>query len=258
MTEADKWMARYAADHGYEAEHEPDLGISRRPDFLLTRGGLQVVCEVKAFETSGLERRAAVSPMFSASDEDMYGDVRAQVHAAARQMRELQGREIPLVAVLANPAAVMLETSPPSIGYAMYGNPTFGGPMDPARGVITSMGPVQGRDGELTNDHPYLSAVAMLRRREQAADARDQWLDENREWFSQIADQTDRSVAMAEGILSLDVPEGDYLYLDVIHTTAARLGHAPLVHETLFDGPHDRHWVIERDGTCQPADRSSR
>lgn len=55
------------------------------------------MCEVKQFDSlSPLDVRAAISigsggsRAFTASDDEVYGPIRRQVHEAARQMRELR------------------------------------------------------------------------------------------------------------------------------------------------------------------------
>jgi Holliday junction resolvase len=50
--EAERWFERYLAANGYSYEYEPDLGVGKQPDFVTTREGVEVICEVKAFEKS--------------------------------------------------------------------------------------------------------------------------------------------------------------------------------------------------------------
>jgi hypothetical protein len=259
LTQADQDFQRYLRDHGYDGadDHEPDLGISRRPDFRIGRAGAQAICEVKQFDNpSPLEKRIVINPVtarpqpFSAGDDEVYGPIRQQVHAAARQLKGLRGRGIPLVAVLSNPNGRWVNLDVHHAVHALYGNPTFGGPYNPKTGRIESLGPVRGRDGEITNDHQYLSAVVLLHRRTHAADARAAWLDANRDRLAtQYPDRTERSVGLLTALDGLDLPDGDYLHVDVIHTTPARLGRIALLDPALFDGPHDRHWVVNPDGT---------
>ncbi len=49
MNESERQFATYLNLYGYQWEHEPDLGPAKRADFLVTRGGDQMLCEVKAF-----------------------------------------------------------------------------------------------------------------------------------------------------------------------------------------------------------------
>ena len=48
--EAERWFERYLRAHGYAYDYEPDLGVSTHPDFLVHRGDVQLVCEVKGFD----------------------------------------------------------------------------------------------------------------------------------------------------------------------------------------------------------------
>lgn len=140
--------------------------------------------------------------------------------------------------------------------HALYGNPTFDGPYNPATGSVEYITQVRGRDGELTNDHAYLSAVVLLHRRENAQDAVDQWLDSNRARLdADFTDRMKRAVAVLEGVNALDLPDGDYFFVDVIHTTSARTGGAPLLSSDFFDRPRDRHWVANPDGSHSLASR---
>jgi len=51
---------RYLAENGCTFEHEPDLGVSTRPDYLVHRDGAEVVCEVKSFPQPAGEQAEAV------------------------------------------------------------------------------------------------------------------------------------------------------------------------------------------------------
>jgi hypothetical protein len=42
--DGERWFERYLRTHGYAYEYEPpDLGVSRRPDFLVRRDGVEIV-----------------------------------------------------------------------------------------------------------------------------------------------------------------------------------------------------------------------
>src|ERR1700730_9072516 len=46
----DKMFEAYLVEHVYDVpEHEPDLGVGKRPDYLLSRDGHTCLCEVKEF-----------------------------------------------------------------------------------------------------------------------------------------------------------------------------------------------------------------
>jgi hypothetical protein len=260
LTEADRGFQDYLRTHGYEGadDHEPDLGVTRRPDFLIARDGAQAICEIKSFADSPVARRMRAAPnarIFSMGDDEVYGPIRRQVHEAARQMRELRDTGIPLVAVLANPLRLPLELDVPVIVHALYGNPVFTGPYNPATGAIESLTYRLGRDGELTNDHPYLSAVALLIGRTYEQDDVDRWWDENRDRLNrEYATVDDRAVAAYEALRALDVRDGGYFCMYVIHTRSAADGTAPALDRSMFSGEHDRHWYVNADGTTGAAD----
>ncbi len=260
LTEADRGFQDYLHTHGYEGaeDHEPDLGVSRRPDFLIARDGVQAICEVKAFADSPVARRLRAVPnarMFTMGDDEVYGPIRRQVHEAARQMRELRDTGIPLVAVLANPLGLPLELNVPAIVHALYGNPVFTGPYNPATGAIESLTYRLGRDGELTNDHAYLSAVALLNRRTYEQEDVNRWWDDNRDRLHQEYPNRDERAAVAyEALQALDVRDGGYFFMYVIHTRSSADGTAPVLDPSMFNGEHDRHWYIDGDGTLSNAD----
>jgi hypothetical protein len=58
-TLSEEWFVRYSRETGHVGwdQPEPDLGIARRPDLLISKGGAQAICEVKEFEDGALERR---------------------------------------------------------------------------------------------------------------------------------------------------------------------------------------------------------
>ena len=51
----------YLAEHGCDVpEHEPDLGVETRPDYLLARDGHTCLCEVKEFAPTNSNSRFGV------------------------------------------------------------------------------------------------------------------------------------------------------------------------------------------------------
>src|SRR5437870_528371 len=55
--ESEAWFDEYVRSHGQDpGEPEPDLGIEKSADRLITWNGHQVVCEIKQFEASPFDR----------------------------------------------------------------------------------------------------------------------------------------------------------------------------------------------------------
>jgi hypothetical protein len=103
---AEVLFERYLEAHGYEWEHEPDLRIVTAPDYRIRRSGVEVICEVKEFETQAIRElsEAAGTPVV-VPPKLLYRTIRSQLDSAARQLRPLAGRGLPLVVVLANPVS---------------------------------------------------------------------------------------------------------------------------------------------------------
>lgn len=173
VTEPEAWFDRYVREHGHDpGVPEPDLGTQRRPDRLIRWNGHEVVCEIKEFAQNVVRANQDVGVV---GPDRWYGAVRGQVHAAARQMRELADRGLPLVAVLANPRGMFVPLDVDEVISALYGNPQIVMTIDPATGAaINEPQWVAGPDGEIRNDHPYLSAVVLLRHHDRRRD----WVDD--------------------------------------------------------------------------------
>ncbi len=101
---------------------------------------------------------------------------------------------------------------------------------------------VAGHNGSLWTDHPYISAVAVMRREDHAASWAGAWFDENRAKYDDA-----QAMAAAFTEASRDAPEGDELYLEVFETLSPTA--VPLPRD-VFDGPRDRRWVPNADRTA--------
>jgi hypothetical protein len=225
----------YLAEHGYpEPSYEPDLGVPTRPDYVVTRGEDEAICEVEEFDPdSGWSPAATGSGARSRSLNEVLSPVRNKIRAGAKQLKPLADSGRALVIVLANPGGAWVGLSPPEMVWAMYGDPAFAFAVDPETGeAVDDGGFITTRNGKLRNDHPYVSAVAVVFQRERAVDFYDELLagmdganpDEK---MRAIHDAKDRG----------EVPEGHYHRLDVYRTMSA---HATPVPASLFSGPRDR------------------
>lgn len=251
-TSGDVGFERYLREHGYDpGPHEPSLaehGIETRPDFLPRHGDLQIACEVEQFTpgNSALERRLANQRTVSASPKEVYGPVRTHIASAAKQLKPLTALKLPLIVVLANPEGAMVNLSVEHVLAALYGNPMFTMRIDPTIGGAVREGRFEfGRDGKLTNDHPYLSAVALLRRREHRTDRIAEIAAEERRDPSDFDPATTEAVQVLKRLEQEDLPDGDYLYVDVIETISEVATPLP---EDWFDGEQDSRWRINADG----------
>ena len=171
-TKEDEHFETYLVEHGYEpGEHEPDLaelGVSSRPDYLPTNStGERVACEVKGFDVNNLTRRLDQQPSgVTAGPREKYGPIRNQVKDAAHTLKPLAPQGAPPVVVLARAVpGVVVDLSVQNVANALFGDARYVQEIDRETGAVVGEGRhLLGRDGALTNDHQYVSAVAVLTR----------------------------------------------------------------------------------------------
>lgn len=136
-------------------EHEPDLGIGVRPEYLVEHDGERCLVEVKEFARESWPIRAGETTM-----EEVLKPIRNQIHHAARKLREARRLHLPLVVVLTDPNRALTSLLGPfELISALRGDP-----MVELRnlGAVDVVRTVSGRNGELRNDHPYVSAVVVV------------------------------------------------------------------------------------------------
>lgn len=253
-TTGDELFERYLRQHGCEpGPHEPDLsayGIRKRPDFLPTWNDVQIACEVEQFKPGAtkLEKRLLIQPTVSASSREVHRSIRNHVAKAASQLKPLRSLGIPLVVVLANPDRAIVPLSVEQVLAALYGDLTFKIPIDPApAGAAIAEGRLEfGRNGKLTNDHLYISAVALLRRREHRVDRLKEIVAEERVKGgpSDLGDAVEEMWDLLGRLESEELPAGDYVFVDVIETISDNA--VPLPAEW-FSGPRDRRFRLGPD-----------
>lgn len=239
---AEARVARYLRERGYAFEVEPEFGTGRHPDYLITAGEHTLVAEVKAFETYGMFEDAVPEQVMSRSLTEALVPIRKQIKKAAGQLKGLQDRGWPLVIMLDNPGGRPIPfDSPHLILSAMYGDLTLQAPVM-ADGVLGDFTGVAGRNGSLRNDHPYISAIAVVRREDHAAQWAGAWHDQNRAQFG----NDDQALAAAFAKASHEAPEGDDLFLEVFETLSTEAVPLP---RKVFNGPRDRRWIPNTDRT---------
>lgn len=243
---AEARFARYMDERGYSYEYEPDLGIPERPEYKVVASGLVLAAEVKAFETYGIFNDLAIGQVRTRSLAEALKPVRRQIKDAAGQLRSLRDRGWPLVVVLDNPAGRPIPLEPTMVIAAMYGDLSLQAPVEDD-GTVGDFRSALGRNGKLTVDHAYISAVAVVRQRDHGAAWFAQWYDEHRDEYGRDAAGQRAMIAAVTEAAAHDAPTGDDLYLEVFETvsdTAARLP------RDVFNGPLDIRWVPTpgRDG----------
>jgi len=232
----------YLAEHGYpEPAHEPDLGVPTRPDYVVTRGEAEAICEVEEFNpNSGWSPAAAASGAGFRSLKDVLRPVRNKIRAAAKQLKPLADSGRPLVIVLANAGGAWVGLSPREMVWAMYGDPAFAFTVDVETGeAVDEGGFITTRNGKLRNDHPYISAITVVFERELAADFYDELLA-----GMEGASANEKMRAIHDPKDHGEVPEGHHRRLDVYRTMSAQAARLPA---ELFSGSRDRLFEFDAE-----------
>jgi hypothetical protein len=260
-TDAERWFERYLRDHGYSYDYEPDLGVGKHPDFVIERNGVKVVCEVKAFEQvpalqKKLEGRTA--PVM-ASDDEVYGPIRSAVRQAAKQLKPLADAGLPLVVVLANPLGFVVHLNMERLIEAMFGNPGWAGKFDAEKGEVEDMKFEYGRDGKLRNDHPYISAVVILREIDLEDEYQRKWSEERQKDRPKLTLEKDGIDGFAKAVeeevadweehqKTAEIPSGKQYAVEVLGTGSEKAVPLP---ENVFDCRRDKRVDVEREAPAE-------
>jgi hypothetical protein len=249
--ESEIWFDEYVRSLGKDpGDPEPDLGIEKNPDRLITWNGHEVVCEIKQFEANPFDR--LLGTFGTLSMREALNPVRRKVMKASEQLKPLAESGLPLVVVLANPQGQPVQFSTREIIWALYGDPIIeipintktGGPAGEAQHTV-------GRNGQIRMQHQYLSAIVALRHREHVQD----WSDQN--WEQVKAENPieagDYDAVVELGKIAMDraqeakargeIPEGGYFRAEVFTTLSETA--APLPRD-VFDGPRDTRWDYDQ------------
>ena len=226
-------MVRWLNDRGYPFEFEPDWGVSKSPDFRVHHGNEVVAIEVKTIEEGGLLKDVRPGDHGFRKMKDALKPLRGKIRDAAPQLKPLAGSGIPLVIAISNPHKRPVPDTVEFLMSAMYGDPTYRFARDGGAGRA-----LLGLNGKLKSDHPYISAVALVREVSHDAEAAGRWHDENRSHFA----SPEEMIAAARRLGLMD-PAGTRVAVDLVDTVTD----APRVPAMFVAGPDDSRWSLTAD-----------
>jgi hypothetical protein len=248
--QSERWFESYCDAHSISVlAYEPDLGAGKRPDYLIAKDEVEVVCEVKEFEATAIDRLRELRQAFTTSQSVELKPIRGQVREAARQLKPLAGSKWPLVVVLANPRGFHVPLDADSLIHALYGDLTITFEIGPDGGAVSEPRWGAGRGGRLRNDHPYISAVAALHRGDLELDWWNDWYARERsatpepETYEEAFDRWRARAALAERVAKKEeIPTGDYFRVDVVRNWSTSAVPLPA---DVFAGARDTLWAFE-------------
>jgi hypothetical protein len=160
-TDGDRLFEDYLGHVGVRVpEHEPDLGIGVRIEYLLDIDGHTCATEVKEFapESWPLKRRIG-----SYSFKTLLKPIRKQIYEAAHKLHKAERLGHPLVVILTDPHRAMSAfLGPEWIVWAMMGDPEGRVPVSEEAQPAGPARIAAGRHGKLRTDHAYISAVTVI------------------------------------------------------------------------------------------------
>jgi hypothetical protein len=231
-TAGDLMFEAYFAEQGYgDVDHEPDLGVGKRPDYVIERHGQRCVVEVKEFApgTSPFPNQS----YGSMDSKTLLKPIRSQLREAARKFKAIENLGMPLTVMLTNPNGALLDLSIPNIVYAMYGDPAFTSPVSSETGGATEPGRfIADRNGRYRADHQYVSGVGLLGRRERRAD----YIHDLFAQHDQLS-ATEGFRLVEEAAQRGEIPDGHYHVVTLVKSVSETAVPVP---EQFFDGPDDR------------------
>jgi hypothetical protein len=244
LNEAEQQFTAYLESHGYTWSHEPDyqteLGLptlpATKPDFLVARGGMRAVFEVRQFETTAIRDALVLAGGYmSTGPRKAYKSLRSALVEKAKQLRPLTGAGLPLVIVLANPLGTDVILDEHHVTAAMFGNPSFNIPIDPATGgapegaqmhwTLENYGvfcsPVL-EGGEIRsweNRNPHVSAVAVVHERLYSTDWHEEIVDRyppaNASMEAAVDAVFEAHQQVAAGVAAGEEPKGAYQWISL-------------------------------------------
>lgn len=232
---------RYAAENEYKIlDRHPDLGTRKRPDYLVLAAGVEVVVEVESFN---LPSAASVGDVALLDMRPELKKVRNKITAGAEQLKGIDG--YPLVVVLANPNNARLPLEGPMFEGALYGDAVTtidaDGETDMRFGRNGRLH-VTELDGSMRGNHPYLSAVAVLRRSySDVAHAAAMQASQSLGYENILATVREAHRLVAE--MGEDATQA--ICLDIFEAVSRSA--IPLPRD-VFAGPHDSRWGEVADG----------
>jgi len=229
-------MARWLAEREYPFEFQPSWGVRTCPDFRVRHGSNVVAIEVETIAGWGMFRNVRFGEHGSRPMAEALKPLREKIRAAARQLKPLAGAGIPRVIAVANPYNRPVPFGAELMISAMYGDPAYKFDSDEETDRV-----LLDRNGKLTNDHPYISAVALVREESDAAVDAAAWYDKHRSRFS--SPEAMAAEARATGLF--DTAARTRVTIDFIDTVSA----SPRVSATFANGPNDRRWSPTADGS---------
>ena len=128
------------------------------PDYYVKTKYGNIICEVKEFIEPEIHKMIRKVKVASFSSKRILGPIKNKINTASRQLRPYAENEIPMIVILSNPYGFFVDLRNEEIEAAMFGEIGVKIPLSDDKESEWFFG----RDGILTNQKEYISAVCVL------------------------------------------------------------------------------------------------
>ena len=130
------------------------------PDYYVKTKYGNIICEVKECGESELHKMFQKVKVGALSSKSISGPIREKIKKASKQLKPYVKNKIPMIVILSNPYGYFADLDNEEILSAMYGEIGISIPLTDDKEKEPEL--FFGRDGILTNQKEYISAVCVL------------------------------------------------------------------------------------------------
>ena len=128
------------------------------PDYYVATEYGDIICEVKEFKEPEIHKIMMKEKVRTFSDKQILNPIKNKIKDASKQLKPYKKYKIPLVVILSNPNNYFVDLSDEEILSAMFGEIGIAIPLNNGKEDNWYFG----RNGILTNQKEYISAVCVL------------------------------------------------------------------------------------------------
>lgn len=145
---------------GFEFEKGEDFfkAGEKCPDYYVATKYGDIICEVKEFNEPEIHKMMMKEKVRTFSDKQILNPIKNKINDASKQLKPYEEYKIPLIVILSNPNNYFVDLSDEEILSAMFGEIGISIPLNDGKEDNWFFG----RNGILTNQKEYISAVCVL------------------------------------------------------------------------------------------------
>lgn len=159
-TKSDLLFEKLLKNRGYKFIRGEDFFKQgeKCPDYYVKTKYGDIICEVKEFNEPEIHKMIQRQKVRTFSSKRILNPIKNKIDAASDQFKQHKKREMPMIVILSNPYGYFVDLSNEAILSAIFGHIGISIPLTDGKESTLFFG----RDGILTNQKKYISAVCVL------------------------------------------------------------------------------------------------